>query len=109
MDIYFKKKKIKIPVKEVPLYSTGLMFRTKNTSNLYFNLRGKNISLTSWFVFFPFLVLWVDERRKVVDFKVVRPFTMVINSQKKFHSIVEVPLNIKNVRIFGFFVGKRKI
>lgn len=109
MDVYFKKKKIKIPVRSVSIYSTGLIFRTRNTENLLFsNLRGKNMSLTALFVFFPFLILWLDGKR-VVDFRVARPFQWKISSNKTFLSVVEVPFNSKNRKIVEFFVGKRKI
>ncbi|MBI5803385.1 hypothetical protein HY448_01735 [Candidatus Pacearchaeota archaeon] len=109
MEIYFKSRKIKIQVEKVSIYSTGLIFRTKNASNLFFNTKGKNLALTALFVFFPFLILWIDKKNKVVDFKIARPFTTRITSKRDFYSIVEIPFNSKNTRIITFFVGKKKM
>ncbi len=107
--VRYKGKGIEIPSRKVSLLSTGLMFRTKNTGNIVFeNLNGRDFALTSWFVFFPFLVLWLDKRKKVVDFKVVNPFEMSIRSVKGTDCIVEIPVNRRNKKIVGFFVGKEK-
>lgn len=104
-----KGRKITIPAKKVSLFSTGLILRTKNTKNLLFeNVLGKNFALTSYFVFFPFLVLWLDKGKRVIDFKIVRPFELKINSNKKTDSIVEIPINNRNKKIIRFFVGKEK-
>lgn len=85
----------------------GLMFRSSNTENLLFRFtRRGNRSLTALFVFFPFLVLWIY-KKKVVDWKIVKPFTLSINTKKKFDFIVELPINQKNHKILRFFDGKR--
>jgi len=107
MKIYFKKKEIEIPVKKVSIYSAGLILRTRNTSNLFFEKISKNPSLTAFFVFFPFLILWLDDKNNVVDFKIAKPFQFKIDSKKPFSSIVEIPLNIKNKKIFNFFDDKK--
>jgi uncharacterized membrane protein (UPF0127 family) len=109
MKIYFKKKKIEIPVKGVSIYSTGLILRTRNAPNLFFERVSKNPSLTAFFVFFPFLVLWLDDKKRVVDFRIAKPFQFKIDSKKPFSSIVEIPLNSKNIKFFNFFVGKKDV
>ena len=69
----------------------GLMFRSlAKAPALRFNIQG---SLHSFFVFFNFVVLWLDDENNVVDSRVVRPFTFYINSKKKFSRIVEVPVS----------------
>src|SRR3989344_4382742 len=72
----------------------GLMFRTSRTKNLLFNISSESASrlLTAWFVFFPFLVLWINGN-KVVDFRFVQPFEAFIDTTKGFSSIIELPLN----------------
>ena len=82
----------------------GLMFRISRTDNLLFDISSKSASklLTAWFVFFPFLVLWINGN-KVVDFRFVRPFEAFIDTTKGFSSIIELPLNKKNFKIVSFF------
>ena len=107
--VRYNGKKINVPAKKVSLFSTGLILRTKNTGNIVFeNLHGRDFALTSWFVFFPFLALWLDKRKKVVDFRIVNPFEAKIISKKSFSSILEIPLNKRNTKIIESFVGKEK-
>ena len=83
----------------------GLMFRFLERSPvLLFDLRKKtNIALTSLFVFFDFLVVWLDENDKVIDVKKVKPFVFTINQKKSFRKIIEIPFNKKNEKILKFF------
>ncbi|MEK6928811.1 MAG: hypothetical protein AABW65_02570 [Nanoarchaeota archaeon] len=112
MEIYFKNKKIFLEAEKVFGVKRffGLMFSGKNTKNLLFEFRkDSNASLTSLFVFFPFLVLWLDKRNKVIDFKIVKPFRLSIKTEKNYRKFVEIPVNNRNFEIIGLFVGKRKI
>jgi len=61
-------------------------------------------SLHSWFVFFPFLVLWLDENKNVIDKKVVMPFTTVILPKKKFTHVIELPFNVGNTELINILV-----
>ncbi len=112
MEISYKKRKLKIPVKKVSFVGkvTGLMFRTRNTKNLLFEFK-KEVSYPfhSIYVFFPFLIIWLDEKNSVVDFRISNPFMIRIKSKKPYTKVIEVPLNSKNSKIVDFFVGKRKI
>lgn len=112
IDVKKGKSKIKIEVKPVDsVFSRGLglMFRAKNTGTLLFRFdRDVNISLTGFFVFFDFLVLWLDAENKVVDWKVARPFEFKISTAKKFRKIIEIPVNTSNMEIIDFFVGKER-
>ncbi len=108
MKILYKKKEIEIPVKNVPFFSTGLILRTRNTKNLFFKkVFPKNSSLTSYFVFFPFLILWLNKKNKVVDIRIAKPFERKISTRKNFSHIIELPFNNKNKKILDFFVGKK--
>ncbi len=111
MIIYFKNRKISVPVKETGFFSKalGLTFRTSQTKPLLFDFQREVYqrgALTSWFVFFPFLAVWLDKNNRVLEFKIISPFTLKILPKKPFRRIVEVPLNAKNKKIIGFFVGK---
>jgi uncharacterized membrane protein (UPF0127 family) len=101
MKIIFGKKRIEIPVRKVSLLGgvRGLMFRGKETKNLMFEYTGR---IHSFFVFFKFLILWLDEKNNVVDWRVVRPFSLRVKSKKKFEKFVEIPLNKDNFEKFNF-------
>lgn len=88
----------------------GLMFRSKNTQNLFFEFTTpKQRAIHSYFVFFPFLALWLDERNRVIDYHVVQPFTSLVKPKEPAKSLLELPFNKKNEQIINFFVDKGKI
>ncbi|VVB79025.1 Uncharacterised protein [uncultured archaeon] len=112
MNFYFfcKKKRINISVKRVSELGkvSGLMFRGKNTENLLFSFdKPTNIAIHSWFVFFPFLVVWLDSNQKIIEYGVVKPFTGVVRPSKPFKNLVEIPLNLRNRRVVKTIVGKK--
>lgn len=112
MKVYFTGKSINIDAKKASFLgrSTGLMFRSRNTDNLLFEFKtATRISFHSFFVFFPFLVLWLDEQNRVIDYKICKPFEMKISTRKSFKKVIELPLNRNNSHIVHFFVGKRKV
>ena len=106
------KKPINLEVRRVSGFGKylGLMFRTRNVGNLLFEFRDwRMASIHSFFVFFSFLAIWMDEENKVVDFEIVRPFRALIRSRRSSIKLIEVPVNLKNRKILDFFVEKRKI
>ena len=101
---------LSVDVKRTGFFSRafGLMFRTRNTENLLFEFRSKEThAFTSVFVFFPFLMIWLDEKNGVLGSEIVRPFELSIVPKFSFKKVVEIPINAKNKRILGFFVGKQ--
>ena len=112
IEIKFKNKKLKLNVNKTGCFTAGLglMFRTKNTPNLLFDL-GMNVNagITSVFVFFPFLVLWLDERNNVIEHRIVKPFRLFVKPRFEFRKFIEIPQNKKNRRIIKIFVDKGKI
>jgi len=112
MKIYYKKRAISVDVKKVSFFEEfyGLMFRSRETKNLLFDFSNYNrTSLHSLFVFFPFLVVWLDEKNKVLDFKIVKPFTFSVKSKMRFQKFIEIPLNLKNKSIIEFFRREGKL
>ena len=115
MEIVIKKgkKKIKLDVRKTGFLSrgTGLTFKNKWTDSLLFELdKDSRIAITSWFVFFPFLILWLDNMNNVLEMAIVRPFVFSLRPEKNFRKFVEIPINAKNSKKIAFFVGKsRKI
>ena len=110
--IYFKGKKISTSVKQTNFFirGLGLTFRTRDTKNLLFEFNREVTwqgNLTSLFVFFPFLTIWLDQKNKVLDYRVINPFVLCIKQNKKFRSIIEIPINNKNKStIVRFIVNK---
>jgi uncharacterized membrane protein (UPF0127 family) len=89
--------------------ANGLMFRRrKNARALIFEFdRLCREPIHSFFVFFPFIVIWLDGK-KVADIKIVRPFLPFIRPKKPFDKIIEVPLNDKYKRETAILVGKER-
>lgn len=112
MRIFLNRKSIEIDARKVSFLrrGIGLMFRSKETEPLLFefNNDGKR-AITSFFVFFPFLAVWLDEKDRVVELKKILPFEFSIRPKRAFRKLVEIPFNHKNEKIISFFVGKRKI
>jgi uncharacterized membrane protein (UPF0127 family) len=105
------KKRLHIDVSKKGFLSRGigLTFKTRNTKNLLFEFRKDTREpLTALFVFFPFLVLWLDKGNRIIDYRFVRPFKLHINTKKRFRKIIEIPINEKNKVILSFFDDKFK-
>jgi uncharacterized membrane protein (UPF0127 family) len=112
MKIKHRGKTLQIPIKKTNFFSriSGLMFRTKNTKNLYFEFPSYEFAgIHSYFVFFKFLALWLDESNNVVDFQIVRPFTFLIKPNSPSKKLIELPLNVRNKKIIETIVGKGKV
>ncbi|MEK6825118.1 MAG: hypothetical protein AABY02_04660 [Nanoarchaeota archaeon] len=111
-SFFLGKKRLFADVAETGLFrrGLGLMFRTRNTENLCFvfkNQGNKGRALTAAFVFFPFVVVWLDKRRKVVDMRYVLPWELYIHTKRRFSTILEFPVNLPNQGMVSFF--RRKI
>ena len=111
---YYNKNSFTTSAREVSGVSKvlGLMFRLSCTDNLIFDFaERKRVSFHSLFVFFPFLIIWLDEKNRVVDARIVSPFRLRVlpRGNLTFSKVLELPLNSCNERIFRFFVGQRKI
>ena len=112
MIINYKNKKIRIIAKKVSRLGkvAGLMFKKKTTENLLFDFKKKtDMRIHSYFVFFYFLAIWINEENEVIEWKIVRPFILSAKPKKPFMRLIEIPLNRKNKKIISFFVGKGKI
>lgn len=114
MIIYFlyNGKRLSVDVKRLGYFSKGigLMFKSKNSENLLFEFKKDvGISIHSYFVFFPFLAVWLDKRDNVISFELVKPFNPRIKLGRKFRKLIEIPVNDKNTEIITFFVGKGKV
>ena len=112
VGLRYKGKKIFLNVRKCDYFGEafGLMFQKKeNASALLFDFSGrKRLALHSFFVFFPFLAIWLDDKNKILEIKTVRPFSLNILSEKTFSKVVEIPLNQKYKKITEKLVGKER-
>jgi uncharacterized membrane protein (UPF0127 family) len=73
----------------------GLMFhcRERCPAMLFEFRKPTRMRIHSLFVFFKFAAIWLDERNKIIDLKIVNPFRFSIRPEKSFYKLVEIPLN----------------
>ena len=83
----------------------GLMFSRRESANaLLFDFGEGRVGIHSFFVFFPFLAIWLDKNNLVIDYKMVYPFVSFITPNKEFSKLIEIPLNKKYEDIFATLV-----
>jgi uncharacterized membrane protein (UPF0127 family) len=93
-----KSKKINVPnVKRVSLLEEGigLMFhrREKCPAMLFEFSHPESMLIHSLFVFFKFGAIWLDDKNRIVDKKLVKPFRLAVSSEKPFYKLLEIPVN----------------
>lgn len=94
----YKRRKICLEVEKCmgARMGIGLMFKLRNTSALLFGFnRPFTRAIHSFFVFFPFFAVWLDDKNRVVEARVVKPFTFRYKSKRKFTRLVEIPISSK--------------
>jgi len=105
MDIISKGKIIKIPLKLKPAHShkemgLGLMFKRKKNFDygLVFYFRQSSRFLNSihmFFVFFPIFAVFLNEKKEVVDTKILKPFYPFYAPKRKCKYLIEMPAKYK--------------
>ncbi len=111
MKIRIKNKLIQIKAKRVSNIGAfiGLMFKTKKTRNLLFEFRKtRRHAIHSFFVFFPFLAVWLDKGNNLLEARIVKPFTSSLKSEKPAAKLIELPLNSDNEEIIKLIVDKER-
>jgi uncharacterized membrane protein (UPF0127 family) len=103
LNLKYKNKRIILNVKKCNFFEKvrGLMFRKlENAPILLFDFsKTLKYSLHSLFVFFPFLILWLDDKNEIIGFKKGEPFRFRIKTNKKFSKIIEIPISKKNKNV----------
>jgi uncharacterized membrane protein (UPF0127 family) len=109
--IGYKGRKIKVNAKECSLFGEfkGLMFSKKEKAEiLLFNFSIKQkIRIHSFFVFYDFIAVWLDDKNKAVDIKIVKPFKFCVSPKEECFKLVEIPLNRKNRKISKKFFPEK--
>lgn len=97
------------PIKNLSVFGKirGLMFSSrKNAEALLFNFRKPSrIPIHSFFVFFPFVAVWLDDKNKIIETRVVYPFTLSVLPKNPYSKIIEIPVNRKYKQIKELLVG----
>lgn len=113
LTIGYKKKKVRLVAEDCGIWRkfSGLMFsRREKAEILLFSFKRKQkVAIHSFFVFYPFIAVWLDEKNRVVDIKVVKPFTSCVYPEKRALSLVEIPINKKNKKIARFFIPDEEL
>lgn len=93
----YKSKNILVEVKVCNGFERffGLMFtQRKKAKALLFDFQKPiRLSIHSWFVFFPFIAIWLDDKNKIIKIKKIKPFSIPASPRKPFYKIVEIPIN----------------
>jgi uncharacterized membrane protein (UPF0127 family) len=81
------------------------MFSRRETAKilLFKFKKSQKIMIHSFFVFYPFLAVWLDKKGKIVDLKIVNPFNPCVSPKKPSFCLVEIPINSKNKHILSLF------
>jgi uncharacterized membrane protein (UPF0127 family) len=74
---------------------SGLMFhcRKKCPAMLFEFKRPTRMSIHSLFVFFKFAAVWLDDKNRIIDLKMVKPFRFSVSCKEPFNKLLEIPLN----------------
>jgi len=107
MKIFYENRKINLHVREVGFFGKiwGLMFSSKEHENLLFSFnKSTRIAIHSFFVFYSFLAVYLDNKNRVLEFRIVKPFDFHVKPRKVFRKLVEIPLNSRNKRIIATFI-----
>ena len=80
----------------------------KNARALLFNFKKPvKLAIHSFFVFYPFLAIWLDNKNKAVKISVVKPFTLFVKPKKSFLKLIEIPINEKYKKIVKSIYHRR--
>ena len=84
---------------------TGLMFKSSNTDALLFEFN-KPIKegIHSLFVFFPFVAVWLDDKNRIIEKRVILPFTLLAKPKKEFKKLLEIPINSKYSKVTSILI-----
>lgn len=102
----YKNKKFNLNLKKVGRGSTGLIFRIRSRAKaLLFEFnKPTNIEMSSLLVFFPFVIIWLDDKDKIIECRLIKPFTLTVRQKIKFTKLIEIPINQKYREVISLLV-----
>ena len=109
LTLKYKNKSINLEAKKLGFFGRfiGLMFsRRENAQALLFDFKKPaRISIHSFFVFYPFLAVWLDKNNKIIEIRKIFSWNLSIKPKKPFVKLIEVPINKKYNKIVKLLVG----
>lgn len=111
LRVFNRHKSLQIDVKRVGFFTQfiGLMFsRRKTPIRLFSYSSDRKVPIHSWFVFYEFLIVWIDSKNKIVSWKLVKPFTSLVLPTINCRAFLEIPIDDKYKKELDFVVGKRQ-
>jgi len=101
----YRGKKVSLNCRECGFFSFGLMFRSRKTAPCVFEFDAPtDFKISSLFVPFPFIAVWIGDDGRVMEKRIVKPFTLSVKSKKPYYTLVEIPLNKINSKIIDSLV-----
>ena len=107
INLKFQKKCLSIKAKKCNFFQMfrGLMFRRKENAPVLllfdFN-KPRRQAIHSWFVFFPFFAVWLDDKNEIIEIKKVKPWKFCVFPKQKFCKLIEIPINKRYKKIMKF-------
>jgi len=99
ISLNYRGEKFCFNVKTCGFFDTafGLMFKSrKKAQALLFKFdKSSKIKIHSFFVFFPFVAVWLDSEGKIIEIRKIKPFTPSVSAEKPCSKIIEIPMNKK--------------
>ncbi len=111
LRFFNRRKSLKIEIKRVGFFTQfiGLMFsRRKTAIRLFSYSSDRKVPIHSWFVFYNFLIVWIDSENKIISWKIVKPFTSLVLPKKACRAFLEIPINDKYEKEISFVIGRRR-
>jgi uncharacterized membrane protein (UPF0127 family) len=113
IGLVYRGKKINInDVYQVPKIKEGIgmMFHKRETcpAMLFEFRKPSKMKIHSFFVFFSFVGVWMDNKNKIIEIKYVRPWQMSVSPKKEFYKLLEIPVNRKYRRQIMLLVESQK-
>jgi len=113
IGLIYKGKRIEIKgVKRLSKFGKGigLMFhrREKCPAMLFEFKKPVKMKIHSFFVFFPFVGIWMDNQNKIIEVRVIQPWNISISPKKEFYKLLEIPINKKYRRKIMLLVESQK-
>jgi len=77
----------------------GFMFSfSRKKAKIFIFTSEKRVGIHMLFVFMPLIVIWLDDRKRITDFKIMIPFISRHRANARY--VIEIPCNSYNNQIF---------
>ena len=109
IKLNFEGKKFEIDLKVCNWFEKflGLMFsKREKVQALLFDFKGlTKMRIHSLFVFFPFVAIWLDDKNKIIDLRIIKSFNFSVSPGKSFCRLIEIPINKRYEKLVELLVG----